>query len=286
MNNYPSGAAVTVTIPFVDLNGAAVAPTALSYVVLDELENIVQTSQSLALTTGETSATITIPGSANMLPPPYQPMSDDAPYGTPVTPVSALREVQLSMTTPGGVIVAKTQYILRAGDAQLILMQNSFQTYNLALLTADAEVNLYAWQNATEQQRINALAQAWVALTKLGYFVRWPRDPDAQNYLNWYESRNEVIIPRLWTVMSVQRWYNYYPEIFRQAMRRAQVVEADQLLYNDPILAKRLSGIFSEKVGESSTMFRSSNALNLGISRQTLACVQNYVDIRMQVHRL
>ena len=285
MNNYPSGTAVTVDIPFLDLNGAAVVPTALSYQVLDELENVVQLPQSLPLIDGATTVSVSVPALANTLAAPYQSQSDGNPLGQPIVTTTGLREVQLSMTCDAGVVVTKIQYLLRATDAQLILMQNSFQTYNLSLIVADGQTNLMAWSLATEQVRINAMIQAYRALTNIGYFVRWPRDPDAQNIINWFDSRNERIAPRLWAVMSTDRWYSYYPETFRVAMRTAQIVEADQILYNDPILSKRLSGVFSEKVGESSTMLRSQNALNLGISRQALACVQGFVDLKMQFSR-
>lgn len=286
MNSYPDGTAVTITIPFLDLNGVAVAPSALSYQVLDETETIVQATTSVALTDGAAEVSITIDGAVNKLPAPVQYFVNGAPYGNPTVTTTGIREVQLSMLTAAGVLTTKVQYLIRASDAQLILMGNSFQVYNLSLITASMQPNLNAWPLATEQERINAMVIAWQNLTKLGYFVRWPRDPDAQNYLNWYESRNEVIIPRLWSVMSPARWFSYYPEIFRAAMRQAQVVEADQIMYNDPILNRRLSGIFSEKIGESSTMLRSQKPLDLGISRQALACIQGFVDLRMKLSRV
>lgn len=286
MNNYPSGTAATVSIPLVDMNGAAIVPTGLSYQVLDELENVVQTSQTVALpAAGATSVTFTVPASANVMPPPTVIVSQGSPLAQPYTQTTALREIQLSMTCAAGVVVTKLQYFIRATDAQLILLQNSFQTYNLSLIVADGMPNLNAWPAATEQQRINAMMQAFQALTKIGYFVRWPRDPDAQNIISWFDSRNERIAPRLWAFMTTSRWYSYYPETYRMAMRAAQVVEADQLLYNDPILSRRLSGVFSEKVGDASVMLRSQNALNLGISRQALQCVQGFVDIKMQINR-
>jgi len=288
MNQFPAGTDVTVTIPFVDRNGAALpaAGMALSYTVLDELENVVQTSTDLpAPQTSDTGVTVTIPRTANQLAGPAPNISDGVATGNPIITVDGLREIQLTMTTAAGQFVTKIQYLLKASDAALVLLQNSFQTYNLSLLTASRLVNLQSWPDAAEGDRINALIQAWLRMTKLGYFVRWPRDPDAQNYLNWFDSRNEIIIPRLWTVMTTQRWYNYYPENFRQAMRDAQVLDADFLLTNDVYQQRRDAGIIRERVGESDIQFRNVKPLNLGLSKAALARLQGYVDTKYTITR-
>jgi len=85
--------------------------------------------------------------------------------------------------------------------------------------------------------------------------------------------------------MTTQRWYSYYPEIFRQAMRNAQVVEADQILANDVYAQRRASGILSERIGESNTTFRNVQPLDLGVSRAALAFIQGYVDIKYTITR-
>jgi len=179
MNSYPAGALVAVTIPFVDMNGAAISPAGmtLAYRVLDELENIVQDTTALAAPgSTDTSVLISVPEVCNQLAGPAPNINDGTQSGNLIITVSGLREIQLTMTTPTGAFVSKIQYILRASDAQLVLLQNSFQTYNLALLTASNLPNLTAFPTATEQDRINAMSTAWLRLTKLGYFVR---DDDA-----------------------------------------------------------------------------------------------------------
>ena len=192
---------------------------------------------------------VTVAAADNMLAQPALNVNDGVITGNPIITTLGLREIQLTMTTLTGSIVSKVQYLVRAPDARLVLLQNSFQTYNMSLMTASQLPLLNGWLTATESQRINAMSTAWLRLTKLGYFVRWPRDPDAQNYLNWFDLRNEIIIPRLWTVMTTQRWLTYYPELFRQSMRNAQVVEADVILTQNPLLVKRIDGILTEKIG-------------------------------------
>lgn len=288
MNTYPANTNVTVAIPFVDLNGAPVSPVGmtLSYQVLDELENIVQGPVTLANPAAtDQAAVIVVLAVNNGLAGPRPNLNEGVAEGNPIITTLGLREIQLTMTTANGSYVAKAQYIVGSPDARLVLLQNSFQTYNLALLTASQIPNLMSWGLASEGDRINAMTAAWLGLTKLGYFVRWPRDPDAQNYLNWFDSANEIIIPRLWSVMTTDRWYNYYPELFRAAMRRAQVVEADAILTQSPLNVKRQAGVIMEKIGQSEIQFRNSMPLDIGISKATLKCIEGYIDFRYTLSR-
>lgn len=286
--SYPNNTDVSVTIPFVDMNGVSLsaANMQLSYQVLDSLENVILSATALPTPSAtDTNVRITIAAIYNVLQGPQPNLSEGVIEGNAVLQVADIREIQLTMVTLDGTYVAKTQYFVRATDAQLVLLQNSFQTYNLSLLTADGIPNLNGWLTSTEAQRIQALQEAYRRLTRLGYFVRWPRDPDAQNYLNWFSSRNEIIIPRLWAVMKTDRWYNYYPEQFRQSMRNAQIVEADDVLTNDVFAARRAAGVLVEKIGESDIEFRDRAPLKMGLGRRACEYLQGYLDMKLTIRR-
>lgn len=287
MLSFPNATNVTVTVPFVDTNGAAVsaAGMTISYQVFDENETLVLDVTALPNpATTDTGVTIMVPASLNTLGGPQPNLNEGVPQGNPIIPITGVREVRLSMNVAVGSFTTSVRYLIKR-QTQLVLMQDSFQAYNLALATADMIPNLGGWLTATDDQRIVALKEAYYRLTRLGYFVRWPRDPDAQNYIDWMNSRNEVIIPRLWQVMTNWRWYNYYPETFRQAMRMAQVVEADDVLTNDVYAMRRKAGVLEERVGESDTKFRNVKALDLGVGKRALAYIQGFVDIRMTIAR-
>jgi len=271
MNTYQSGTIVTVVMPLVDSSNNPVVPLSVSFRVLDELDAVLIAQTFLTVALGDTGISVQIPAEFNTLSPPSINTNDGANSGNPVISLTGLREVEMTMITTTGSIISKAQYIIKNFATSLVLLQNSFQTFNLAILTSSNMPNIDGWNAAADND--------------LGYFVRWPRDPDAQNYLNWYNSRNEIIVPRLWQVMTTQRWYAYYPEAFRQAMRSAQVAEADQILQGDIIAKKRKEGLFSEKIGESSVMFRAGKPLDMGISREALEYISGYVDMKLTITR-
>lgn len=206
-----------------------------------------------------------------------------------IFPTEAVFEVRLNVTlTNGGAAAARTIYRVLAKDDRLVILQNSFQTYNEALLLANAMPNLGAFPAAGENDRIMALQEAWLRLTRLGYIVRWPRDIDAQNYINWDGRRSEVIVPRIWSAMTFSRWYTFYPEVFRNAMRRAQISEADAVLGNSMHEQRRSAGVLEEKIGPASIKFRPTKSIadSIGISKRTLDYLTGYIDLRASIGRV
>jgi hypothetical protein len=335
-----AGSPITLTIPFVDANGApftgaSIAAGGLSLDVVAHDNTVVGTIAFASLSQPVDAATlmsVTIPGADNRLPaawpndqavmsvypgpqnvwnafgqvsgqgaqqptPPTSPptwnwqtqQSSDTSGLQWIFPTEAIREARLNLTLKdGSAICVKAQYRIIAADERLVLLQNSFQSYNEALLTANAMPNLSTFPSAVDNDRIMALEEAWLRLTRLGYLVRWPRDPDAQNYLNWYDRRNEVIIPRIWAVMTLERWFTFYPEVFRAAMRRAQVSEADAVLANSVYEQRRAAGIIEEKIGPAGVKYRPTKSIaqSLGISSRTLDYLTGFVNIRHAIGRV
>jgi hypothetical protein len=277
MNTYPVGVSVQAVIQFLDSIGNALVPTALSYQVLDENELVIKSPVSQAFTTGDTKSTIAVA-------PSYNTLAAGATNG--------LRIVELDLTTADGSIYAlRYTYALGVTD-QLVLLTNSFQTLAFSMLEASnlPASAVTAYSGATDALRIPAMAEAYQRLTRLGYFVRWPRDVDAQNYLTeWEFLNNRIISPRFWQVMTLDTYLNLYPEHFRMSLRRAQIVEANVILGGDPVsdtlMKKRRDGILSEDTGQSKMMFRSSKPLDIGISRAALSYLTLYIDMRQTMTR-
>jgi hypothetical protein len=268
MNTYAAGVAVTITIPLEDMNGEALTPTALSWRLLDETEAEVKASVSLSLDSA-TEAVIVVDGSYNMLSPDQ---------------TEALRAVELTVATAAGAILLTADYALAAA-VSIVTLKNSFQTYGQAKLTAQGLLNLDGWAAASDPLRRMALVEAFKRLTRFGYRVKWPDNSD----LLW-QSRLELvdhqkIPPRVWNLMTTVEWTTYYPEDFRTSMRRAQVVEANDILAGNIIEQRREAGLLSESIGESSMMFRSGKPLKMGISAAALREIEGYIDIRMTMTR-
>lgn len=270
MNSYAAGTDVSVTIPFVDLNGDTITPTALVVRVLDEDENEVSPASVIPLPDpAGNEIEISIEAIDNTLPP-----------GETV----GVRCIEAVMTTAAGPITLYISYLIRPA-ARLVVLQNTFQTWPRAQLVASEMPNLLGWETAVnDNDRQVALMEAFRRLTRLGYMVRWPREVDDQRYL--HPGADRRIDPKHWAVMTFDQWNTWYPEVFRQALRMAQVAEANQILGVDKVGDKRRSGILSESIGESSMMFRMGKPLDLGVSHQALQYVTGYVDVRMTTGRV
>lgn len=267
MNSYAAGTTVTLSIPFEDLNGETLEPTALSWRLLDQYEEEILPSASIALVPAETETTITVPGSSNAL------LDGE---------IDAVREVELTITTAAGLNVIRYTYFIKS-PVRLKLLVNSFQTYSHACLTADGIHGLDGWAGASEQERCVCLQEAYLRITRVGFRVRFPDAYDTQAHLSAH--KEEGISPRMWSVMSIADYANVYPEVFRAALRRAQVAEADSILGGNIIAQRRELGLLSETIGQSSMMFRSGKPLNFGISAAALRYLEGYVDIKMMLTR-
>lgn len=282
-----SGNSYTATLSFLDaagnaFTGAQVASA--SYLVLDMNENTLVTG-SLSPANGDAGVTVVVPGVNNTL---GAPVADPDYPSKSDKKLEDAREIRVSVTLrSGAVAVLRAFYRVTASDAQLVVMQNSFQTYAQALLTANGLPDLKGFPMATDDVRTTALLEGYRKLIRFGYYVRWPRDPDAQNYIDWAYNKQAVIIPRLWVAMTTDRWFSFYPEDFRAAMRRAQVYEADAMLYVDPYVDRRASGIVMEKVGPTSVEFlpQKSAASSIGLAPRTLEVLRGMIDLRLTTTR-
>jgi hypothetical protein len=268
MKTYPVGVAVTVTIPLVDFNGDPVTPTGLSYVVYNENDEEVVEETALDVTEGMTDAEITVPGDLNTV-------VEGAPAG--------IRTVVLQIDVEGGSFRIDLLYKLRA-NVPLVLLKNSFQTYAGAQLLASEMTRMFGWDGADDATRQAALVEAYERLTRVGYRVRRPQDIDFQNTVGELNDLEDIIEPRSWPVLQLTRWQNL-PDHFKRALKRAQVLEANEILRGDKIGEKRRSGLMSESIGESSMMFRPGKPLQLGISAPALEALTGYINIRMTLTR-
>jgi hypothetical protein len=268
MQTFQAGGSVTLQIPLTDENDNDVAPTAVAWRLLDDMENEIVAPAAISGPFGD-FIDLVVP-----------PTNNSLPAGS----VIAARTVELIITTASETIYKRAAYGLVARQ-QLQILVNSFQTLTQAELEARYIVGLQGWMTASEEDKIAAMAEAYRRLTRIGYFVRWPRDPDAQNTVSWWNIRNTTIPARFWQFMKMDRYLTYYPEDFRAALRKAQVSEADVILSVDPAKSRRDDGIIKEEIGESRVTFRDSKPLDLGIAKRTLRFLDGYVNLRMTLTR-
>jgi hypothetical protein len=262
MDRFAVGTAVSLEIAYVDYNDNPVVPTAVSYTVLDENDMLLAGPIAIA-GPYTTSASFTI----------------DAAYNTP----AGARQIELKMTNATGDTYADAMYQLKDSGSGLALLVNTFQTHIQALLAAQDLVNMSGWLAASEDQQIAALMEAYFRLTRFAYLIKWPEYVDTQNiYLQDMHAR---ITPQMWPVMT-PTLFAPYPVQFRNALKKAQIVEANSILVTDPIGDKRRAGIQMEQVGESRIAFRVGvRPLDFGVCRDTLLCIKSYLDFRVSLTR-
>lgn len=244
MNVYRSGSDVSLVIPLVDENGNTLTPSAVSYRVLNQTEDELQAATPVVgFTAGDTSVSVTIPAALNTL---------------TATDIRQLRIITLATQEPGNSeAYIRVSYIV-SNEFTLVTGINSYQTFGEAtLLTLDMP-DMIGWQFAADdRKREAALIEAYHRIGRLRFVV------------------DGVDVVRINEMADAD--FALLSPIFRDALKKAQVSEADIILGGDPIQRKREEGLLSDSVGESSIMFRPGKPLLMSVSRRSLNYLAGYV---------
>lgn len=262
MRFYPEGTGVEVVVNFTDDQGAAVEPTRIDAVLYDGEGDVLETFENVQFEAEETSTPILIPALYNNL--------EDGE-------TRAARVLRIEIHTAGGIIRRSHKYAIEA-EQRLELMVNTFMTYETAEIVALDIPNLTGWATATEDARKGALVEAFRRITMLPMKYAF-RDVDGR----LMEESERHIARDVWPELTADDFAEF-PRHFRQALRRAQVIEANELLQGDNLSRKRRAGIVTETIGESSMTLR-TDRVDYGMSPQTLATLTGYIHFNMRIAR-
>jgi hypothetical protein len=262
MQSFPVGTNAVVEVPFLDSDGNPVTPTALAYVVKDGQGTTLVDTTAISVLSG-TSTDIAIPGGLLAAPGGYS--------------------VELFITIAGGEVYIQEEVFAVKPLVQLQFLTNTFQTRANALYVSGSIPNLISWMGATKDAQTAALIEAFRRITLLNFFIPWPEVLDLQNRIApRYQSH---LTPRMWPLMTPDIW-TIYPDYFKDALNRAQVIQANQLLTADPMADRRRGGLFSEKIGESSVMFKSGvRPLDDIVSRDAMTALSQFLNTRITTTR-
>jgi hypothetical protein len=263
---YLSGAPVAITVNLPLWAGVPVTLTAISRVVTNEAGSTISGDTVVSLPTGlETFVVVPVSGTLNTL---------------SAGSTDALRQVTTTIVSPVGTFTDTQSYIVRS-TAPLVRMSNSFITLPETILVRHAMTKLNGWDAATEDQQIAALISAHRNMTQLRY--RFPIGENFQSRIvDFYGMSVDNVFGRIFVVLSDIMFYNEtdyagFPEDFQQALKRAQMAEADNLLGGDPIGAKRAVGIVSEDIGESRMKFQNIPEIQSPICRVAMNILRGYI---------
>jgi hypothetical protein len=249
MNTYSASTAVSVDF-------AVNAGVGLRWRVLDDALNVLQEWVVLSTPVATQTLSLTVPAAVNAL-------------AAPAT--RGLRSVELQTTSANGTQVQSVEYMIQ-GESQLIYGLTSFQTYYQAMMisTEIVGLNIVGWNDAERPAREAAMLDAYERLLRTPIQVR----REIRQIL-W----DDALVPVLdiGSPVFLNLRYNPYLSDMTQtdmekldpklvmALRRAQVLEASDLLNPDSLRQARKDGLQSLTVGESSQTWRSSKPVSSAI---------------------
>lgn len=260
MKYFPENTDVPVEVNYTNAIGEALAPSSATAVLLDG--DGVQIVDLGAVSVAEPAVTVTVPLAHNALP-------QDAAFD--------IRILEVSSVYPEGTVKRRFSYVIET-EVRLEIMKNTFMMYEYADATSRDFIDTSGWLLADENTRKTALIEAFKRLTYIP--------------MKWVE-RDEVGQPIPGTGQTIPRYL--WPEIdadafklfsshFKRALRRAQFIEANNLLKGNTIDAKRRAGIVSETIGESSVKL-SDSIVDYGVCSETLSALAGYVHFNMKIGR-
>ena len=242
---HPQATDVTVTVDVPLIDGVAMTPTSIGYEVLSASGSVVQASQAATADAGKVE--VIVPASVNAL-------SEGA--------IRDMRLVRFTFDHASGKRHVSERYVIEA-VSKLILMVNSFQTYEEAVLNRMDLPDLDGWDVADEQHQTAALVTAHDRMCRASYRYKLSQDAvmydERENY--WH-----VTNMRSRTAMD----FAQFPTTFQVALRRAQLYEADAILAGDPVGDKRLDGVVSESIGEAKMFFANKPPIRSPLCRKAM----------------
>lgn len=261
MKYYIEGSIVEVIVEYTDRAGNSIEPTEIKATLYDGEDTEIVDFGSLPFELAAGKKSIMIPAVFNEL-----------QNGE----LQAARILRVEIVTSKGSVFQSLSYVIEA-EQRLVIMNNTFQTYEAAMIEANNQPNLVGWMSASEEQQKAALIEAFNRITLIP--MRFSHlDIDGKPVGKEY-----VILANTWREITRDD-FSEFPTYFKRALRRAQLIEANELLQGDGISRKRRAGIITEKIGES-WLTLSENKMNYGVSSQTLMALTGLIYYRMTIAR-
>ncbi|WP_276122559.1 hypothetical protein [Pararhizobium qamdonense] len=274
MKLYPENYDVTIDVLFTDNSGNPLVVTGVTAELYDGDDEQIEDFGSIPFDLADGKVTVTVPADLNVL---------------GVGELSAARTLRVYLGNGTIVFPRFHSYIIEA-ESRLELLNNTFLTLPAAEVLARDNPRLTAWSAATDEKKTAALINAYGRLSRvqLRYAshkvehkvvstsnpVRHDRDRD----------RCDVVIkPGDWADIT-KADFLAMPIDLRKALRAAQIVEANEVLTDNPYETRHRAGVISETVGESSIMLRGGK-LELGVSYEALRALTGFVYYSVRVAR-
>ena len=261
--NFLAGNNVSLSLDLLDEDGNNITANSIAYKVSDERGNvIVPTAPLTSFVVGDATITIIVTALQNTL-----------PVTTDITSLRGLRFVEIYITTSTGLVKKELDYVIES-DNVLATGINSFQTYPAAIFVAGTIEDIQAFSLASKSEKIIALIRARQMIGRLSF--RYSFDN--------YEQLNRSYYSREITLATVAQ-YEAFPKDFKEALARAQVIQANDLLGGDEVDELRKDGIIAHQVGESKQTFAQNSRLETIVSRRTMKELSKFINYSVRASR-
>lgn len=263
MDKHLQGQNINVEVPFVDDKGQPITDvTKVSWQLFDEDENRLDSGEQL-ISQGKSLVIV----------------ADKAHNLINHNEVFAVRLLSSKLHTHSGREYVQRYYYMLETESTLIVCQNSFLTYMQALRLMPEIADLISFSGATEDARKTALINAYRNISSLSLTLAAAgTDIDKLHYANGDERPYTAgdWTPEDWTAMN---------EKIKHDFRIAQLIEAEGILGGDGVGQLRAQGVMSYSVGEVKQFYRTSQPLELSVSKAALRVIGKYIQYNRGIGR-
>ena len=255
-----AGDAITLSLSTADFGTVSEA----NYRIINASGATVQESQTAALDADQQLATVEIAHSLTALPDDMDRM---------------LLVIRLEAHGSLGSFVDEQLVMIRQRKS-LVIPAESFQTVNDAILRSMDIIDIDNWHAADADARRLALIEAGARLKRIRYLVFGDRSYVPMNRITIYPDLtddDDDFGAHLFEYMDRDQFLAL-PRSFLRDLYRAQIIEADMILGPETAEQKRLSGIMSDTVGETSQMFRTGRPIELPVCKRAFREISRWLD--------
>lgn len=273
MNAYLNGSSVTLTFDLLYQDGSNIDTLSVTTTLFDKSDNVILANAPLSgFTAGDAIATVVIPSTNNSL---------------LITETKSVRKLSIFVTSILGDVTQFDQIYIINGANEIGFFIGSYQTAQEAELTAYDIPNLPSFDSASSSEKLVALKEAFNRMGRITYLVDYNYLGGTLNYVTETNTmasgatplnnmgRRTVVLNKL--NLLPMGYVSLLPAVFIARLKAAQVIEADFILSGDTMSQERTDGVVNKKVGESSTTWRTTKALELPLSKRALKALTGYL---------
>lgn len=194
------------------------------------------------------------------------------------------RRLVINISDNIGTSTDSVEYILE-GELDLIPMKNSYQTFGEAQLNVAKISGLDDWESIPMSTKLAALITAYNKIGKLNFAIPVKSDSlseDAHTSI-FGVTQTEIEIPNL-NSLSLDE-FEALDEGFKNAIKMAQVVEANSVSGFDAATEMKRNNVLSYTIGETSQMFKTGNTYVSSLCSDAMDILNGYIVRKLRIAR-